>query len=212
VTIAGLVHDAAQQGLRKRPVPMIYVPAAQRELPMGPSIVVRGDLPASVLISEIRLELRQLGSEITLVDPKTVRQRIDESIFQDRLLALLGGFFGALALVLAGVGLYGVVAYTTTLRSGEIGIRVALGAQKRAVLWLVLRDALALVGVGLATGLPLALVAGHAVGTVLFAVPPADTMTFTWTAIVLLGAGIGAALLPARRAAAMDPVKALRHQ
>jgi ABC-type antimicrobial peptide transport system permease subunit len=142
----------------------------------------------------------------------TVREEIDAQIFQDRMLATLSGFFGGLALLLAAVGLYGVVAYTTALRSAEIGIRIALGAPWPSVLWLVLRDALLLVTVGLAIGLPFSFAAARAVSSILFGIGPADPLAFVATSAVLLAIGIAAAFLPARRAAGMNPMQALRNE
>ena len=139
-----------------------------------------------------------------------MRRRIDESLFQDRLLATLGGFFGILALTLAAVGLYGVVAYGTARRAREIGIRIALGARSGAVVWMVLRDALVLVVAGLAVGLPASYAAARQVGSLLFGVKPLDAATFIATAAVLGGIGFAAALLPARRAASLDPLAVLR--
>ncbi len=128
------------------------------------------------------------------------------------MLATLSAFFGALALILAAIGLYGVVAYSTARRSGEIGIRIALGARRLAVLWMVLRDALVLVAAGLVFGLPAAIAAARAVRAVLFEVRPADPVSFSLTAAVLLSVALAAALVPARRAASLDPVHVLRHE
>lgn len=143
-------------------------------------------------------------------EPLTIRQHIDESIFQERILATLSGFFGVLALLLAAVGLYGVVAYGTAQRAGEIGVRIALGAQRGGLLWMVLRDALWLVSAGLLVGLPASVAAARAVASALEGVPPAAPALFAATGAALLAVGAAAAFIPARRAAAMDPIRALR--
>lgn len=128
------------------------------------------------------------------------------------MLATLSGFFGALALLLAAVGVYGVVAYRTLQRTPEIGVRIALGAGRAGGLWLVLRDALALVAFGLAAGLPAAMAAARAALAIVFGVKPGDPWLFTFTSCALLATGMTAAFLPARRAATMDPIHALRHE
>jgi ABC-type antimicrobial peptide transport system permease subunit len=122
----------------------------------------------------------------------------------------VAGFFGGLALLLAAVGLYGVVAYGMARRSREIGIRIALGARRGKVLRMMLGDALVLVVAGLAIGIPAALFAARTVSKVLFGVKPADPLTFVATAIALLAVGLAAALVPARRAASIQPVQVLR--
>src|SRR5947207_8311020 len=119
-------------------------------------------------------DIAKISPEITSTEPRTIRKRIDDSIFQDRLLATLSGFFGVLALALAAIGLYGVVAYGAARRAQEIGIRVALGARRGAVVWMVLREALALVVLGMAIGLPASWAAARQIASVLFGVRPAD--------------------------------------
>ena len=208
--ITGVVRDIRSGGIRESADPVVYVPAAL-DGPDG-TILVRSTLPRDTLAQAIRRETSRLGSQVAASDPRTIRQQIDDSIFEERMLSSLGGCFGLLTLLLAGVGLYGVVAYGTARRAGEIGIRLALGAQRAAVLWMVLRGALVLVAAGLAIGLPAALAAARYVGSVLFGVKPADPLAFAGTAAVLLATGIAAAFLPARRSAAMDPMRALRNE
>jgi predicted permease len=210
VFIVGVVRDILHAGLRRKPEPTVYVPAAQNLSNWEPTILVRSDLPPDALVTGIRRELAGLDPQIAASAPKTIRQRIDDSIFRERLLATMGGFFGFLALTLAAIGLYGVVSYGTARRSREIGIRIAMGARRGGVLWMVLRDALLLVVLGLAAGLPFSIIAAKKVTTVLFGIQPADAATFAVTAGVLLAIGIAAALVPARRAAAMDPMRVLR--
>jgi predicted permease len=209
-TVAGVVRDIAHRGVRRETGPQIYLPASQYEAPMSPSIALRTARPPAEALAAIRAEGARLGGGITIVQPRTVQQRLDESIFEDRLLAALSGFFGALALTLAGVGLYGLVAYTTARRTAEIGIRVALGATRLDVLWLVARDALMMVLGGLVAGFPLAVGAGRAVRSLLFGVAPGDPTVLMIAGAMLVLVGATAALLPARRAARVDPAGVLR--
>lgn len=209
-TVAGVVRDIAHRGLRRETGPQIYVSAAQYEAPMSPSIVLRATRSTASMLPAIRAEGARLDAGLTVRQPQTVQQRLNDSIFEDRLLAALSGFFGALALVLAGVGLYGLVSYTTTRRASEIGVRVALGANRADVLWLVACDALQMVLGGLLVGIPLALAASRAVRSLLFGVPPGDPAAFVLAAAVLLLVAAVAAFLPARRAANLDPVRVLR--
>ena len=172
----------------------------------------KSTIPPNALAQAIRRETARLGPEVNAPEPRTIRQEIDDSIFEERLLSTLSGCFGGLTLLLAAVGLYRVVAYGTAQRAGEIGIRIALGAQRGSVLWMVLRGALLLVVAGLAIGLPAALAAAHYVSSVLYGVKPADTAAFAATAAVLLAIGIAAAFLPAMRSAGMKAMRTLRHE
>jgi predicted permease len=210
--IVGVVRQVRQQNPREIAEATVYRPSVQSDSEWDPTIVVRPDRPAAALLPFIRRELEILGPQVALSEPTTLRERVARTIFQDRLLAMLGGFFGLLALLLAGIGLYGVVAYETERRSSEIGIRIALGAERGSVLWMVLRDALLLVAAGFLVGLPCAMAAGRMVSAVLFGIKPGDPSTFVFTGGVLLVAGLAAAFLPARHAARMDPMWALRHE
>ena len=211
--IVGVVRDIPHQGLREKIEPTVYVPAEQRKSMGGnPTILVRSQLPTSALLPALRREMEKLGQQVAMDEPKTLAGAVDESIFQDRILATLGGCFGGLALLLAAIGLYGVIAFGTAQRAGEFGVRLALGAQRSEVLWMVLRDALLLVAAGLALGLPASLAASRYVGSVLFDVKPGDAESFVGTAVVLVVVGLAAAFVPARRSAGMDPMRALRHE
>jgi ABC-type antimicrobial peptide transport system permease subunit len=167
--------------------------------------------PPAALLPVLYRELNRIGPSIAFASIGTLREQVDDSIFEQRMLAAIGGFFGTLALVLAAVGLYGLVAYGTARRTGEIGIRIALGARRTQVLWMILRDSLAMVGAGLALGLPVALAAARAVDSVLFGIQPADPLTFVSTAAILAVIGLAAAFLPAHRAARLEPSQVLRH-
>jgi len=209
--IVGVVPDVAHGGVRQPAVPTVYLPAARMAKWWG-TILVRSALPREETARAIRAEVERLGPDVTGGDPKTIAQRVDDSIYQDRLLATVAGFFGGLALLLAAVGLYGVVAYGMAQRAREIGIRIALGARRGKVLWMMLGDPLLLVAAGLAIGLPAALVAAGTVEKVLFGVKPADPFAYLATAGALLAIGLAAAFLPARRAASIEPVEVLRQE
>jgi ABC-type antimicrobial peptide transport system permease subunit len=211
VAIVGVVRDIPHQGLKEKIAPAVYVPVTQSPARFG-AVLVRSTRSREDLALAIRREGEKLGSEVSISEPKTIRQQIDESIFQDRLVATVGGFFGGLALLLAAIGLYGVMAYSAARRAREIGIRIAMGARRGAVLWMVLRGSLSLVMGGLAIGIPVSLVAARKVAPVLFGIRAEDSLTFVSTACVLLAVGLAAAYVPARRAASMEPMLVLRQE
>jgi predicted permease len=211
VAIVGVVRDIPHQGLREKIAPTVYLPVAQSAANFG-AVLLRSQQPVEQFAPAIRREVERLGPEVSATDPKTIRQRIDESIFQDRLVATVGGFFGGLALLLAAIGLYGVMAYSAARRAREIGIRIAMGARRGEVLWMVLRRSLVLVLAGLAIGVPVSLVAARKVAPVLFGIRADDSLAFTGAAGVLLAVGLVAAYLPARRAASLEPMAVLRQE
>jgi ABC-type antimicrobial peptide transport system permease subunit len=135
---------------------------------------------------------------------------INEKLIRERMAAILGTLFGFLALALAALGLYGVIAYQVAGRTTEIGTRMALGARKSGVLWLVLRQSIVMLGIGFLIGVPLALLAARALGTQLFGVRAMDPVTLGGALLVLTITGVFASLLPARRATRVDPMTALR--
>jgi predicted permease len=204
--IIGVALDIPHQGMRQGATPTVYRYSAHG----GGTILIAAKSPAAVLAF---LD-RELDTKLVVVmaNPQTLGDRIDDSIFQDRILAALSGFFGVLALLLAAVGLYGVVAYGVARRAREFGIRLALGADRATVVWLPMRNALALVAVGLALGLPLALAATRAAKAIVFGVSPWDPKLFLFTALALLSVGAIAAFLPARTAARLDPSAILREE
>ena len=208
--IVGVVHDMRHNAIQEVPNPTIYLPINSAIVWGGQTMLLRTQLPPAALLPAIYREMARLGPSIALREFGTIRQHVDDSIFEQRLLAALSGFFSVLGLLLAAVGLYGVVAYSTAGRTGEIGIRIALGACRGEVLWMIVRDSLALVAAGLAIGLFLSIFAGRAVASLLFGIEPSDPMAFVITALALAFTGLAAAFLPARRAASIDPSRALR--
>ena len=210
--IVGVVRDILHDGLRTRAKSTVYVPFHDGAVALDPTLLVRAQLPAASLLAVTRRELNRLNPEVPLVEPRTLRERVDDSIFVDRMIAALSGFLGGLALLLAAIGIYGVMAYAVTRRTAEIGLRIALGAAPSRIEWMMLRDGLLLIALGVAIGLPLSLAAGRISESLLYGVKPNDPLTLALTIAALLAIGVLAAFLPARRAATIAPVEALRHE
>ncbi len=211
--IVGVVRDVLQQGLREKPTATMY-------LPMNASAIARAYVSYQVrtaaapegIIETLRRELASIDSAIALTDARSLAARVDESLMRERLLATLSAFFGALALALAAVGLYGILSYSVSRRTGEIGIRMALGAARGTVLLGVMRDAAVLIGAGIAAGLSIALAAARVTASLLFGIEPKDAPTYATAAILLSAVAMLAAWFPARRAASISPTRALRHE
>jgi len=171
-------------------------------------IVTRGPVPG--LEPQVRRALSQMSPDLALIDFRSFLEQVQGNFSQSDMLAKLTSLFGLLALVLASVGLYGVTAYSVERRTAEIGIRMALGADRLSVLKLVLRGAFLQIGIGLAIGVPATILAGYAMTTQLFGVKPYAPDILLLTTLVLAGAALIAALLPARKAATLEPIRALR--
>lgn len=209
--IVGVVKDARYFTMRDAAEPMMFTPvwrrfAAQTEL------VIRTSGPAPQLAAELRRRIHEIDPVIPLLNIRTLEHDVDESILVERLIATLSGFFGVLALLLSAVGLYGVVAYTVTRRTREIGIRVAIGAQRKSVLWLVFKDVIVMVLIGAGIGAVAAFFATRAIAGMLYGVAAKDPMSIVATGLCLVVAAILASFLPARRAAQIEPVEALRYE
>jgi ABC-type antimicrobial peptide transport system permease subunit len=177
---------------------------------------VRGDLlvrtagdPMPIAASVLD-EVRRFNPEIRVLRTTTFERLVDESIVADRLLATLSGWFAGVALLLAIIGLYGITSYAVQRRTNEIGIRMALGASKRAVQWMVLREVLWLAVGGAALGIPAAVVASRFIRSLLFEVTPTDPVTIVSATVMLILVAVSAGAAPARRAMQVDPMVALR--
>jgi len=210
--IIGVVSNASLYDIRKAQTPTVYLPSTQYKDFMGwPELLVQTSLPPAAIADALRRTVESQGREYVF-SIKTVRQNIDRSILQERVTAMLSAFFGALALLLAAIGLYGLMAYAVTQRTREIGIRMALGANRSGVLRIVLREVIVLVGTGVGIGLPCALAATRLIGHMLYGVSPNDPVTLAWVVGALLAVGLLAGYLPARRAMKVDPLVALRYE
>ncbi|MBZ5559332.1 MAG: ABC transporter permease [Acidobacteriia bacterium] len=212
-TIVGVVGDTVSRSLREPVQPAIYLPLAQWDWPLLQytfNIGVRSATgsPASVARA-VETALRGINDDMTFrFEP--LAQQVDESLAADRLLAMLSGFFGVVALLLAGLGLYGVTAYAVARRRFEIGIRMALGAAPAGVVWLVLSRVSVLVGIGVIVGAGVSVWASKFVATLLYGLEPRDPATLVGSAITLAAVGALAGWLPARRASRIDPAEVLR--
>jgi putative ABC transport system permease protein len=210
--IVGLVRDSKYGELREDFSPIVFVPMAQEENPRhGIAIVVRSDLPLATLQPSLISAITGLSPDVS-VTFRPFRDILRDGLLRERLMASLSTFFGLLAAILAMVGLYGVVSFMVARRRNEIGVRIALGASRRDILVLVLREAGTLVAVGLAIGVVLAVGAAQLGRSLLFGLQPSDPATIAIASLGLAAVAAAASALPAHRAARLDPVVALREE
>lgn len=210
--IVGLVKNSKYFGLREEAQPIIYTCMAQYDHPDTDSqILIRSNAPLANLLSEVKGTADQVhpGLDITFFP---FRKMIQDGLLRDRLMASLSGFFGALAVLLAAVGLYGVISYMVAQRRNEFGIRMALGAGQQKIIRLVLRETALLLLIGLAAGVALALATARTAASMLFGLKPTDLLTYLIAALTLSAVAALASFLPARRAARLDPMSALRNE
>lgn len=209
--IVGIVGDVRDVSLGKQPGPMFYVPFLQAPL-YGCEVVAKSTLSASAIVRAIRTVTQSIDKNLPVTDIAVFPDVLSESVAQPRFHTLLFGVFGALALVLAAVGIFGVLSYSVSRRTHELGIRVALGAQSGTVLRMILRETLALTFVGIAIGLPCALAMARFIKHLLFNVTPYDPVTLAFVPLLLIAVALLATYIPARRATKVDPIVALRYQ
>jgi predicted permease len=209
IEIVGVARDAKQRDVREPAPRLVYLPWPRNLQPFM-TLEIRAASHPSSLIPGIREAVRSASRDFPIASIRTVRMQLDSSLVQERLVAVLSALFGALALALASIGLYGVVSYTIARRTGEIGIRMALGASRRAVLRMVLWEAGFVVAAGAAIGLLGSAGTARAVSSMLYGLQPTDPGVFLTATLTLLAVALPAALLPARRASRIDPLTALR--
>ena len=209
MVVIGVVADVHETSVEGVPGWQAYYPATQ-EAPAGADLVVRTKLPPSTLATSVLRTLRQLNPNQPAAAFLPVQQIVDHAVSPRRFFMLLVTTFGVFGLILASLGIYGVISYSVTRRTQEIGIRMALGASPANVKLMVIRATLRLALVGIGLGVLVALASTHLIAALLFGINPADLLTFAATVIVLTSVALVAAYLPARRAARIEPMSALR--
>jgi predicted permease len=213
ITIVGVVKDAKNNNPRDKYESMIYIPYRQdlsHLYDMCVAVRTAGNIPG--LTARIREELRSIDPRLPILSIDTIEQDVDKTLVQERLIAWVSGFFGAVAVLLACIGLYGVMSYVAARKTNEIGIRLALGATRFEVLRMGLRESMLLVAAGIAIGIPATIGATRLATSLLFGVSAADPMTIGLATLLLILVALFAGFLPARRASKVDPMVALRYE
>jgi predicted permease len=208
--VVGLVRDSKYESTDEGKIPMAWFSYQQGDSIDDMDIEVRTAGDPLDRLPEIQRAVREIDPNIPLSNPQVLSSTFEESYHMNALYARLAVFFGCLAALLVAVGLNGMLAYRVHRRTPEIGIRIALGATRVQVLWMILRDSLCLVAIGLAIGLPLAWFTSRLMATMLYQLSPHDPLSFALSALGVLIVSVGAALIPARRAAAVEPMRTLR--
>lgn len=210
MTIVGVVKDHKYRSIDEEPIPMAWYMYAQIPMvgPMHVEMRVHGD-PLAILPAA-RKAVQQLDPNLPLIRPMTQRAQFETTIAYQILFARLAGFFGFLAVVLVGTGLYGTLAYRVSMRTAEIGVRMAVGARRGQVVWMILKDSLALTLGGVAIGVPLATLVGRALASSLYGIQPLDAVTYLLSVAGVAAVALVASAIPASRAASIDPMRALR--
>ncbi len=212
IRIVGLVENSLFGGPREGLHRQVFLPYLESASPAAVTFYVRSSQSSLAIFGNLRRIMAKLDGSVPVYDVKTLKNQLDESLSTERLIAFLSTVFGVLATVLAALGLYGVMAFVVARRTGEIGLRMALGAPRSWVLWLVMREILILLGGGLIVGVPGAYVLSRFVSSQLFGVTPTDVWTGA-TAMAVLGLiALFSGVVPARRASSIDPITALRYE
>ena len=209
--IVGVVGNVRDVALGKNPGPMMYVPYAQAPF-WGANLVVKTTLGTARVASAIRQEVQKIDKDLPVTNIAKMPDLIDASVAQPRFRTFLLSLFAAMALALAATGIFGVISYSVSRRTNEIGIRVALGASRKTILSMILRETLLLTFAGLAIGIPSAVGLARFVSNLLFGLRPGDPLTLAGVTVLLTAVAIAACYFPARRAMRVDPIVALRYE
>jgi len=211
--IVGVSADAKYDNLRKPPEPTFYMPYWEEKNGVsGVTFAISTHMDTQALLPLLRQAVGAIDRNLPILDVRTQNEQIASRMQNERNFADLTAAFGVLALVLAAIGIYGIMAYAVSRRTNEIGIRMALGAEPRRVLAMVLREATCLAAIGVAAGVCVALTMGRLIASLLYGLRSWDPTTFVVSAALLIAVAIAASWLPARRAAGMNPMRALRHE
>jgi predicted permease len=210
-TIVGVAKDSKYRNVAEQPRAMAYYPYTQDgEAPPSLQIELRTTGKPLALLASVEKAVHEIAPDSPLEKPMTQEAVFEDSYSDQRLFARLAMFFGLLAALLVGIGLYGALSYRVNRRSTEIGVRMALGAQRGQVLNMVLHESFKIAAAGIAAGIPLALVAGHFMSSMLFGLQPFDAFTLAAALAGVVAISVLSGYLPARRAASIDPMRALR--
>jgi putative ABC transport system permease protein len=212
MTIIGVAGDVKHSGLNQPMDPAVYAPFSQNDEAWRRwmTLVIKSRLPLAGVVNEVKKQVWSLDSQIPISDVQSMEDLMVVSVAQQRFNMLLLGIFAGLALILAGVGIYGMIAYRVNQRTHEIGVYVALGAQQQDVLRLVMKDGMKLVVLGIVLGLAGAIALTRLMVSLLFEVNPTDTATLIVVAFLLGAVALTACYIPARRALSIHPMTALR--
>jgi predicted permease len=212
IEIVGVVEDTLYEGPRDGVHRQVFVPFLESDFPASASFYVRTTVDSNAMSAELRRKIAALDPAMPVYQMRTLENQLDETLGTERLIAMLSAAFGALATLLAALGLYGVMAFAVARRTREIGLRMALGAQRGVVVWMVMREALTLVAIGLAIGIPAAYALSQLIASQLYSVKPSDQGAAAAALVILSLVAAAAGFLPARRASAIDPIRALRYE
>jgi len=210
--IVGVVKDARHTGVRQEILRTVFTPYLQDKDLRSMTFYVRTWQSPESAEATVRRAMQTLDSKLVLDNFRTMQEQVDDNLIADRVIAILASAFGVLAVLMAAVGLYGVLAYSTAQRTREIGIRIALGAGRSSVMRMVLVEVLWLAGISIAVALPVSLLLTHAARSQLFGISSSDPLTLVVVTVLVAAVALASALLPARRAAKTDPMKALRYE
>jgi predicted permease len=212
IEIVGIAADTRYADLRSETPPTFYVPFSQKVIGPGRMMVeIRALADPSTVLPEARRVIESLDRDLPMIDVRTMKDQVQSTLADERALAALAGGFSLLALVLASIGIYGIMGYSVTRRTAEIGLRIALGARANQVLSRVLREAFWVTGAGIVLGLFAALWLTRFIRVMLYGLAGTDALAVGGTAVLLIAVSLLAALSPARRASKIDPIRALRH-
>jgi predicted lysophospholipase L1 biosynthesis ABC-type transport system permease subunit len=212
IEIVGICMDTRYANLRTEPPPQYFLPYLQEREVGGMAYEIRTRMKPEALVPALRHVAQQIAPDLPLSKVRTQEQQIDAATQQERVFVTLTSGFGLLALALAAVGVYGIMAYSVAQRTNEIGIRLAVGALPRQIQGMILQESTWVTATGILAGVAAALLLSQLVKSMLYAIQPYDPMTMAGGVLVLLTVALAASWIPARRAAGVQPMEALRHE
>ena len=210
MTVVGVVKDHKYRSIDEEPIPMAWYMYAQIPMTGAMHVEMRVHGEPLAILPSARKAVQEMNPNLPLIRPMTQRAQYDLTISGQVLFARLAGFFGFLAVVLVAAGLYGTLAYRVSMRTAEIGVRMAVGARRGQVVWMILKGSLLLTTAGVVIGVPSAMLVGHALASSLYGVKPLDAVSYLLAVVGVALVALAASVVPAARAAGVDPMRALR--